>query len=180
MEQVVEALAVDADGLTIGHGLDNPDLGPVISATQLNQIVGFINQGKQQATLVRGGHQLDRAGYFLEPTIFQSSSDDHAVTREEIFGPVVHVSAFKDFDEALARANDTSYGLASAVWSKDISTAHRFAHGLKAGTVWINGYDMFDPAVPFGGYKESGHGREMGKSALELYTQEKAVWVDLG
>ncbi len=102
------------------------------------------------------------------------------MAREEIFGPVVNVSAFTDFEEALTRANDTPYGLAAAVWTKDISQAHRFAHGLKAGTVWVNGYDMFDPAVPFGGYKESGHGREMGKSALDLYTQEKAVWVNLG
>lgn len=179
MDQVIEALSEDAKKLTIDHGLMNPDLGPVISEEQFNKINGFIQSGKDQATLVTGGNAIDRDGYFLEPTIFQSTNDNYTVAKEEIFGPVIHVSAFKEFEEALARANDTNYGLASAIWSRDITTAHRFAHGLKAGTVWVNGYDMFDPAVPFGGYKESGHGREMGKSALELYTQEKAIWVSL-
>ena len=99
--------------------------------------------------------------------------------QEEIFGPVVVVSAFDESEEAIRRANNTRYGLAAAVWTKDISKAHRFAQATQAGTVWINGYDLFDPAVPFGGHKESGIGAEMGKSAIDLYTQEKSVWVNL-
>ena len=181
-EQFVERLATDAKNLSIGSGFDNPDLGPVISEEQLSTVLGYINAGMGEAELVTGGKRCNNelsAGYFLQPTVFSHQHDDISIVREEIFGPVVAVSPFDGFEEALTRSNNTKYGLASAVWTKDISQAHRFAHGLKAGTVWVNGYDMFDPAVPFGGYKESGHGREMGKSALELYTQEKAVWVNL-
>lgn len=179
-DQILNALSEDAQQLSLGHGLSNPDLGPVISKEQLDQIAGFVERAKKESNLIIGGNQpTDLEGYYIEPTIFESTTDDPEIAREEVFGPVVNVSSFSDFDEALARANDTAYGLASAVWTKDISKAHSFAHGLKAGTVWVNGYDMFDPAVPFGGYKESGHGREMGKSAIELYTQEKAVWVNL-
>ncbi|MEM6377903.1 MAG: aldehyde dehydrogenase family protein, partial [Bacteroidota bacterium] len=134
------------------------------------------------AELITGGQKLagDLAnGYFLEPTIFAHKNDQLQIVQEEIFGPVVAVSSFDSFDEVVDRANDTPYGLAAAVWTKDISKAHKFAHATKAGTVWINSYDLFDPAVPFGGFKESGIGKEMGKSALDLYTKEKAIWVAL-
>jgi acyl-CoA reductase-like NAD-dependent aldehyde dehydrogenase len=116
-------------------------------------------------------------GFFVAPTIFAYQDDSLSLVREEIFGPVAAVTAFDDYDELIARANDTEYGLAAGVWTRDIGKAHRTAHDLQAGTVWINGYGMIDPAAPFGGYKMSGFGREMGKEAVELYTQVKTVWV---
>ena len=118
-------------------------------------------------------------GYFLSPTIFTHHDDSLKIVQEEIFGPVVAVSAFEDWEELIHRINRTRYGLAAGVWTQDISKAHRFAQAVKAGTVWVNGYGYFDAAAPFGGYKESGFGREMGKEALELYTQVKTVWVGL-
>jgi aldehyde dehydrogenase (NAD+)/phenylacetaldehyde dehydrogenase len=119
-------------------------------------------------------------GYFLPPTIFTHENDELKLVQEEIFGPVVAVTPFEDWDELVSRANNTRYGLAAGVWTQDISKAHRFAQTVKAGTVWINNYGFIDAAAPFGGYKESGFGREMGKEALDLYTQTKAVWVNLG
>lgn len=182
-EQVVEILAKNAKTLKIGNGLENPDLGPMISERQMNTVLNYINIGKNEgAELVTGGTRLDgdlANGYFLPPTIFAHQNDELQIVQEEIFGPVVAVSPFDEFDEVLKRANNSKYGLAAAIWTKDISKAHRFAQQTKAGTIWINGYDLFNPAVPFGGYKESGFGREMGKSAIDLYTQEKAVWVNM-
>jgi acyl-CoA reductase-like NAD-dependent aldehyde dehydrogenase len=111
--------------------------------------------------------------------VFACDNDDLSIVREEIFGPVAVATAFDDWDELVRRANSVNYGLAAGVWTRDISKAHRFAHAVKAGTVWINSYGLFDAAAPFGGYKESGFGREMGKEALDLYTQVKTVWVGL-
>lgn len=182
-EQVVDALKASAEKLSIGHGLTNPDLGPMISEKQMDTVLGYIHSGQAEgAMLALGGHRCEgdlAEGYFLPPTIFIHEDDRLKIVQEEIFGPVVVVSPFDSQEEAIHRANDSRYGLAAAAWTSDISRAHRFAHAVKAGTVWINGYDLFDPAVPFGGYKESGFGREMGRSAIELYTQEKAVWVAL-
>lgn len=182
IDQVIEQLSTQAAKLSIGEGLTSPDLGPVISAEQLETVQGYIEAGKSEAELIRGGNRLggDLAeGYFLEPTIFRHQNDGIKIVKEEIFGPVVAVSSFKTEEEIVSRANDSIYGLASGVWTQDISKAHRMANAIQAGTVWINGYDMFDPAVPFGGYKQSGFGREMGQSAIELYTQEKSVWIAL-
>ncbi|MEO0339723.1 MAG: aldehyde dehydrogenase family protein [Bacteroidota bacterium] len=182
-QQVIDHLASSAKNLSIGNGLENPDLGPMVSAQQLGRVLDYVALGKEEgAELLTGGQRLggDLAkGYFLEPTIFTHQNDQLKIVQEEIFGPVVAVSSFESFDEVIHRANDTPYGLAAAVWTKDIAQAHKFAHLTKAGTVWINGYDLFDPAVPFGGFKESGIGKEMGKSALDLYTKEKAIWVAL-
>lgn len=182
LQEVAEILTADAKALKIGPGMSNPDLGPLVSEIQLDRVCGFIQQGKREAELVLGGQRLGgelENGFFVEPTIFLASDQQTTIVQEEVFGPVVTLTAFSDEEELLTMANGTRYGLASAVWTQDISRAHRMAHALQAGVVWINGYDMFHPAVPFGGYKESGIGREMGKSALDLYTQEKAVWVNL-
>ena len=182
-QQVVDHLRDSAKKLTIGNGLQNPDLGPMVSEQQLNRVLNYIKIGQTEgADLVTGGGRVNgdlSKGYFLEPTIFAHENDQLQIVQEEIFGPVVAVSPFDTFDEIVHRANDTKYGLAAAVWTKDISKAHKFAHATQAGTVWINGYDLFDAAVPFGGFKESGIGKEMGKSAIDLYTKEKAVWVTL-
>lgn len=181
-DQVVDGLAAAGQQLRLGNGLLNPDLGPLISQQQYRRVQGYIDQGLAEgATRILGERQdqVPEEGYFLPPTIFRHQNEELSIVQEEIFGPVVVVSAFEDPESIAARANHSAYGLAAAIWTKDISKAHRLAHQLQAGTVWINGYDMFDPAVPFGGYKESGIGREMGKSALDLYTQEKAIWVAL-
>ncbi|PWJ42416.1 aldehyde dehydrogenase family protein [Sediminitomix flava] len=182
-DQVVEQLIKNAEALTIGKGIDNPDLGPLISLQQLERVMGYIEKGREEGgELLLGGDRIKgdlQNGYFLSPTIFSTKHDEYAVVKEEIFGPVVTVSAFKSFEEVVDRANDSNYGLVAGVWTENITKAHQFAQQVKAGSIWINGYDMFDASVPFGGFKESGIGKEMGKSAIELYTQEKAIWVAL-
>jgi acyl-CoA reductase-like NAD-dependent aldehyde dehydrogenase len=145
--------------------------------------MGFIQSGsKAGAQVAAGGQRLGgelSQGYFLAPTIFAHQNDDLEIIKEEIFGPVAAVTAFDDWDELVSRANSTRYGLAAGAWTCDLSKAHRFAQAVKAGAVWINEYGLFDAAAPFGGYKESGFGREMGKEALDLYTQTKSVWIGL-
>ena len=183
-EQVIEGLAAEAQKIRVGNGFTPKiHIGPLISEKQLQRVMGFIASGRSGgAQLVTGGERLGGelgSGYFLSPTIFAHQDDSLPIVQEEIFGPVVAATAFDDWDELVQRANDTHYGLASGIWTQDISKAHRFAHALKAGTVWINGYGYFDAAAPFGGYKQSGFGREMGKDAIELYTQVKTVWVGL-
>jgi len=156
--------------------------GPVISEAQLERVLGFIRKGKEEgATLLTGGARIEGsgAGYWLEPTIFDNVQPDTTIAQEEIFGPVLAAMTFGDEEEAVELANRTVYGLAAALWTTDVKRAHRVAARLQAGTVWINTYHPMDPASPFGGYKQSGHGRELGKHALELYTQVKSVWVDL-
>lgn len=180
-EQVVESLAKSAEKLTIGEGLANPDLGPMISASQLNRVIEYIHIGKKEgAELITGGKRIEGdlgKGYFLTPTIFTHQNNNLRIVQEEIFGPVVAVSRFDSVEEVIEKANATEYGLAAAVWTQDIQKAFKYVNNVQAGTVWVNGYDYFDAAVPFGGYKASGIGKEMGKSAIDLYTQEKSVWI---
>lgn len=184
-EEVLDGLAEEARKVRVGEGFTpRVHLGPLISEQQLLRVLRYIEQGiNGNARLVTGGERLGgelAAGYFLQPTIFTTQDDSLSICREEIFGPVVNVTAFDSWDELIQRANHITYGLAAGVWTRDISKAHRFAHAVKAGTVWINSYGLFDAAAPFGGYKQSGFGREMGKEAIELYTQVKTVWVGLG
>jgi acyl-CoA reductase-like NAD-dependent aldehyde dehydrogenase len=159
-------------------------LGPVISQEQMERVLGYIEKGRAEGAdvLVGGGRGLyngEERGFWVQPTIFDNVRSDHTIACEEIFGPVLAVLGFSDEDEALAMANQTIYGLAAGVWTQDLKKAHRFARGLEAGTVWINTYHPLDAASPFGGYKQSGFGRELGAYALDLYTQIKSVWVDL-
>jgi acyl-CoA reductase-like NAD-dependent aldehyde dehydrogenase len=158
-------------------------LGAIASRSQLERVLGYVETGKREgASLVAGGRRADIGtgkGYFMEPTVFDNVTPQMTIAREEIFGPVLATIEFADLDEAITRANDTMYGLAAAVWTRDIKKAHYVARKLKAGTVWINTYNIYDTAAPFGGYKASGFGREMSAYALEHYTQVKSVWVDL-
>jgi len=160
-------------------------MGPQVSEEQLNRIKGYVDIARGEgATVLTGGEspQLEGDfgnGYFFQPTIFSEVKNQMRVAQEEIFGPVVSVITFKDEEDLLKQANDTLYGLSAGIWTRDITRAHRFARDIKAGTVWINTFNMFNAASPFGGYKQSGYGREMGKHALEMYTHVKSVWVDL-
>jgi acyl-CoA reductase-like NAD-dependent aldehyde dehydrogenase len=180
-DEFVDRLAEHAKSIRVGDPLDpSTQMGAQVSEEQFTKILGYIDAGKSGgARLVTGGSRAQEKGYFLQPTIFTGVTPEMKIAKEEIFGPVVSTLTFRDFDEVIAQGNATNYGLAAAVWTRDISKAHRAARALKAGTVWVNTYNMFDAGVPFGGYKESGIGRELGSQALDLYTQTKAVWVAL-
>ena len=158
-------------------------LGAIVSKDQMETVLKYIAVGKKEgATVLSGGERADIGtgkGYFLQPTIFTDVKPEMRISQEEIFGPVLATLRFSDADDAVSVGNSTVYGLAAAVWTRDISKAHKVARALKAGTVWINTYNLYDPALPFGGYKESGFGRDQGRDALEKYTQTKSVWVNL-
>jgi aldehyde dehydrogenase (NAD+) len=158
-------------------------LGAIVSREQMDNVMKYIEVGKAEgAKVVSGGERADIGtgkGYFVQPTIFDDVTTTMRIAREEIFGPVLATIRFKDADDAVAKANATVYGLAAAVWTRDLSKAHRVVRAIKAGTVWVNSYNLYDPALPFGGFKESGFGRDQGRDALEKYTQTKSVWVSL-
>jgi phenylacetaldehyde dehydrogenase len=178
-DKVVEGVAEQAKKIKLGPGME-PDttMGPLVSEEQLHRVTSYLEAGvKEGAEAVVGGKKRDGKGYFVEPTVMVKTNPQMKVVREEIFGPVVVASPFSDIEQIVAEANNTEYGLAAGVWTKDISKAHRIAHRLRAGTVWINCYSIFDAALPFGGYKQSGWGREMGHEVLELYTEVKSVCV---
>ena len=166
----------------LGNPLDMAtEQGPQVDREQFDKIMRYIELGKQQgAECVTGGKRHGSQGFYVEPTLFTAVKDDMAIAQEEIFGPVMSVLKFKDLDEVAARANKTTFGLAAAVWTRDISKAHYLAHKIRAGTVWINCYDVFDAAAPFGGFKMSGLGRELGERGLDAYTESKTVTVSLG
>jgi aldehyde dehydrogenase (NAD+)/phenylacetaldehyde dehydrogenase len=181
-DEVLETLSANVQKMKVNHGFaEKVHVGPIISDQQKKTIQSYIAEGKKAgAEIVTGGGEVEglEAGNFLQPTIFAYENDDLSIVQEEIFGPVAAVTAFDDWDELIQRANSTMYGLAAGVWTRDVARAHRYAHQVQAGTVWINGYGMIDPAAPFGGYKMSGFGREMGKESIQLYTQVKTVWVN--
>ncbi len=180
-DKVIEGVAEETTKFNVGPGINpSTNLGPLVSKEQLARVCGYLDSGvKEGAKAIVGGHRIGSAGYFVEPTILVDVKPHMKVVREEIFGPVVTAIPFSDPDEVVKFANDTIYGLASAVWTRDIGKAHRIAAKLRAGTVWLNCYNVFDPALPFGGYKQSGWGRESGHAALELYTQTKSVCAQL-
>ena len=171
--------------LKVGDPMDKATrMGPVVSRQQMETVLGYIDAGKKEgARLVAGGGRATVGGgkgYFVEPTIFDGVTNTMKIAREEIFGPVLSVIPFKSVEEALVEGNRTTYGLAAAVWTRDVAKALRAARAIRAGTVWVNAYNLFDAALPFGGFKESGFGREMGSVGLDHYTEVKTVWVDLG
>ncbi|QYJ15703.1 Phenylacetaldehyde dehydrogenase [Rubrobacter xylanophilus DSM 9941] len=176
-DEVVEGVAERARSIRLGSGLDpETEMGPLISDEQFEKVLGYIEQGREAgAETYVGGGRVGSRGYFVEPTILTNTSPEMSVVREEIFGPVVAAIPFSDPEELVAEANDTRYGLAAGVFTRDISKAYRTAKRLRAGTVWINCYHVFDAALPFGGYKESGWGREMGHDVLENYLETKTV-----
>ena len=182
-DQVVEQLAEGAKKLIPGDPFDkNTRLGAVVSKRQQETVLGYIEKGKAEgAALVAGGKAatVNGKGYFVEATVFDGVTPEMTIAREEIFGPVLAVLPFEDTDEAVALANQSMYGLAAGIWTRDVAKAHKVARAVKAGTVWINTYNMYDPVAPFGGYKQSGFGRDLGRVALDGYTETKVVWVSL-
>ena len=176
-DEVVGGVTEHAKKIKVREGF-NPEseMGPLVSEEQLNRVLGFLESGKADGVeTVIGGNRIGNRGYFVEPTVLTGARPGMKVIDEEIFGPVVCAMPFDELDEVATQMNQTSYGLAGAIWTKDISKANRMARAMRAGTVWINCYNIFDAALPFGGYKQSGWGREMGKEAIEMYTEVKSV-----
>jgi phenylacetaldehyde dehydrogenase len=181
-DEVAEGVAAQAKAIKLGPGLDpTTQMGPMVSETQRNRVCGYLEAGKKEgAKALAGGQARDGSGYFVEPTVFVNTKPDMKIIQEEIFGPVVTVTPFAEMNEDLVRqANDSVYGLAAGIWTRDLSKAHMLAAQIKAGTVWINCYNIFDAALPFGGYKQSGWGREMGEEVLQNYLNTKAVTAQL-
>jgi aldehyde dehydrogenase (NAD+) len=178
-DEFVHKMTAKAKARKLGDPFDpHTEQGPQVSQEQMERILGFIDSGHSEgAKCVVGGKRSGQEGYFVEPTVFVDVKDDMRIAREEIFGPVMNILKFKDADEVIERGNKTFYGLAAAVWTKDLNKALKLSNSLRAGTVWVNCYDVFDIRAPFGGFKQSGIGRELGQYALEHYTEVKTVYM---
>ncbi len=182
-DEFVAKVADFGKSLRVGNGLDpETQIGPLVSEQQLERVTGYFDIGRKEgASALAGGERLTEGGlgkgYFVPPTVFANVNDDMRIAQEEIFGPVISAISFKDPDELVKRANATNFGLGSGVWTRDVSKAHKFAKAIRAGSVWVNCYQAMDPAVPFGGYKMSGYGRESGIQHVEEYLNVKAVWI---
>jgi len=180
-DQFVEKSATRAKNRTVGDPFDpKTKQGPQVDQAQFDKVMGFIDSGwSEGAKLVCGGDRVGDRGYFVQPTVFADVQDNMKIAREEIFGPVMSIIPFREIREVVDRANRTEYGLAAAVWTKDIKKAHAIANDVRAGTVWVNCYNVLDTRAPFGGFKQSGIGRELGEYGLQQYTEVKTVMVKL-
>ncbi|WP_280190273.1 aldehyde dehydrogenase family protein [Delftia sp. PS-11] len=180
-DRVVADVADHASQLTLGHGLDpSAQMGPLVSQEQMERVCGYIDIGRSQgAEVVVGGGRAGQRGYFVQPTVLTGVQHTHRVAREEIFGPVLVAMPYDDLDEVAAWANDTPYGLGASIWSNNLSKVHRLIPRIQSGTVWVNCHSTLDPGMPFGGYKQSGMGRDMGKTALDAYLETKSVFINL-
>jgi phenylacetaldehyde dehydrogenase len=180
-DEVIDGVAKIAKGMKLGPGLDpSTELGPLVSRIQQERVCKYIASGLEQgAELVVGGDRPDSSGFFVNPTLFVKAREDMKIVREEIFGPVLVASAYSDIEEVIATANDTRYGLGASIWTRDVSNVHRIAPRLKAGTVWVNCHNVIDAALPFGGFKESGWGRENGIDAVRAYCETQVTCIQL-
>ncbi len=185
-DSFVAQLAERTDAIVLGDPREKGTrMGPVVSAGQLDTVLSYIASGtKDGARVAAGGRRASEVnggkGYFLRPTVFDGVTPDMKIAREEIFGPVLAVLPFDDVNDVVAKANATVYGLAAGVWTRDVAKAHRVARAIRAGTVWVNTYNLYDPSLPFGGFKASGFGRDLGMEAIDGYLETKSVWIDLG
>ncbi len=180
-DEVVGKLANFSKGVTMGDPFDQKStIGPLVSREQFDRVKSYLDVGKKEgAKVAAGGEAGTGKGYFVNPTLFTGVNNEMRIAREEIFGPVGAAISFTDENDAVFQGNNTDYGLSAAVWTRDLSRAHKMARSLKAGTVWVNCFNQLDPITPFGGYKQSGFGRELGRYAIDLYTQIKSVWMKL-
>jgi acyl-CoA reductase-like NAD-dependent aldehyde dehydrogenase len=178
-DRVVESIVEGSRGLHIAGGFDpDADMGPVVSAAQLERVQRYVRIGQEEgAELALGGSRHGDRGFFHEPTVFTGVRNDMRIAQEEIFGPVMSVLPFSSEEEAFRIANDVEFGLAAGVWTNDLARAHRAARALRVGTVWVNTYQMVYPSVPYGGVKQSGHGRNLGEASLDEFTQTKSIWM---
>ena len=179
-DRVMERVATIARSLPMGPGLDaSTQIGPLVSARQMERVLGYIEAGRDEgARAIAGGARKEGAGFFVKPTVLVDTDHSMKVVREEIFGPVLVAMPFNDIDSVVAKANDTPYGLGASIWSNDLSAIHKLVPRIKAGTVWVNCHSLLDNAMPFGGFKQSGFGRELGRAAIDMYTETKSVLIN--